>query len=285
MAEKITLATLKKQKSQKQPITMVTCYDFASAVLAQQGGIDSLLIGDSLAQLMLGHSSTINATMEIMVALSAAVRRGAPDVYLIGDMPFLSYQVSIEKAIVNAGEFLTRGGCDCVKVEVDHRHLPTVSALAAAGIPVMAHLGLRPQSIGQIGKYAVQGKTAGAALELAELAKKMEAAGACSILLECVLAQVAGAIAERTELPVISCGSGLECDGQVLVWHDLLDLPGAGTAKFTKKYAKIGSQIQQAIAEYADEVRQKRFPQPEHCYNMKPEELRKFKDQLQKSDS
>jgi len=280
MAEKITLATLKKYKKQAQPITMLTCYDYAAAVLLQQAQIDSLLVGDSLAQVVLGHNSTLPATMDIMITLTAAVRRGAPDVYLVGDMPFLSYQVSIESALINAGRFLTEAGCDCVKLEVDRRYLPTVQALAAAGIPLMAHLGFRPQSIHQSGQPQAAGRSADQALQLVHDALDMLQAGACSILLECVPAPVAKAITQRTELPVISCGSGPDCDGQVMVLHDMLDLPGAGSARFAQVYAHIGNEIRTAVTRYVEQVRQREYPQPHHCYSMKDQQYAEFEKKL-----
>jgi 3-methyl-2-oxobutanoate hydroxymethyltransferase len=280
MAEKITLANLKKYKETGRPITMLTCYDYATAVLMQQAQIDSLLVGDSLAQVILGHDSTLNATMDIMIALTAAVRRGAPDVYLVGDMPFLSYQLSIEKALINAGRFLTEAGCDCVKLEVDHRHLKVVESLCAAGIPVMAHLGFRPQSIHQTGQPVAQGRSARQALQLVRDMDDMVKAGACAGLLECVPAPVAQAIARRTHLPVIGCGSGPHCDGQVMVQHDMLSLPGAGSARFAQAYAQIGAEIRTAVEKYIEDVHQKQYPQPQHCYNMKDEQQAEFEEKL-----
>ena len=280
MSEKVTIATLRQYKQQGQPIAMLTAYDHAVAVLVQQGGVDGILVGDSLAQLVLGHSATINATMDIMITLTAAVRRGAPDVYLVGDMPFLSYQVSVESALVNAGRFLTEAGCDCVKLELHSNQLDLVGRLSDAGIPVMAHLGLRPQQIRQMGRLRAQAQTAETAGDLVRDVADMVQAGACAILLECVPAEVAGAITQRTEVPVLSCGSGPECDGQLLVLHDVLGLPGAGATRFAKNYAPIGDQTRAAVTQYVEEVRQGRYPDAEHSYHIKSAERQRFEQQM-----
>jgi len=238
-------------------------------------------VGDSLAQMVLGYNTTLSATMDIMIALTAAVRRGAPDVYLIGDMPFLSYQVSTEAALVNAGRFLTEAGCDCVKLELDSRYLDLVEKMASAGIPVMAHLGLRPQQIHQMGRLQAQGRTAETAVRLVRDVVDMVAAGACAILLECVPALVGRKISEQVDVPVISCGSGPYCDGQVLVLHDVLSLPGASSAKFVKSFAEVGSAIRTWVGRYIEEVHQGHFPQEKHSYNMKSSEQDKFDKELQ----
>ena len=275
MAEKITLATLKQYKQQQRPITMLTCYDYATAILLEQAGVDSILVGDSLAQVVLGYKTTLPATMDIMVALTAAVRRGAPNVYLIGDMPFLSYQVSPEMAIVNAGRFLADAGCDAVKLEVNTSQLDLVERLATAGIPVMAHLGYRPQSASQSDKV-VQTRSVQRACQLVQDGLEMIAAGACSIMLECVTTAAAQALAEKTDLPVISCGSGPHCDGQVLVLHEILSLPGATGPRFSKSYADIGEQIRTAAGKYVEDIRQKRCPDEDHSYHMSEEHQEQF---------
>ena len=273
---KITLSTLKKYKKESRPFGVLTCYDYATAVLLQEAQIESLLVGDTLSQMILGHPTTLNADMEIMIALTAAVRRGAPDVYLIGDMPFLSYQVSREAAITNAGRFVTEAGCDAVKLEVDHRHLDLVEALSAAGIPVIAHLGIRPQAIHQLDGFRSQGVTAEEGLRIIRDSREMISAGICGILLECVTTEVARAVCGLTDLPVISCGSGKYCDGQVMVLHDILGLPGAGTARFAKTYAHIGEQITQTVRNYIKDIHEKKFPDEEHSYHMKADEKEVF---------
>ena len=280
MDEKITLDTLKQLKQQHQPISMLTCYDYATAVLLQEAQIDSILVGDSLSQVVLGYRTNLNATMDIMITLTAAVRRGAPKVYLIGDMPFLSYQVSQETAIINAGRFLTDAGCDCVKIEVNRCHLELVSRISAAGIPVMAHLGLRPQTIHQLGRFRAQGRTADQAWQLLNDVADMIEAGACAILLECVPASVTQVITQRSTVPVISCGSGPHADGQVLVIHDIMKLPGAVASRFAQSYADIGTQIRTAVSKYCDDVRHKRYPDDKHSYHMKPDEKKLFDDKI-----
>jgi 3-methyl-2-oxobutanoate hydroxymethyltransferase len=279
MSEKVTLATLKKYKQQNQPITMLTCYDYATAILLEQAGIDGIIVGDSLAQVVLGYDSTLQANMDLMVTLTAAVRRGAPNVYLVGDMPFLSYQLSTEQAILNAGKFLREASCDAVKFELDHRYVELVEQLARAGIPVMAHLGYRPQVAGLKAKV-VETRTAEQAEILIRDAQDIAAAGACCLLLECVTTMAAKAVTERADIPVISCGSGPHCDGQVIVLHELLDLPGASAPKFCKKYATLGDQIKQAVQTYIHEVRDRKFPDADHSYHMPPEAQADFEKRL-----
>ncbi len=282
MQTRITLKTLYEAKRNGQPISMITCYDYATAVLLQQAGIQCLLVGDSLAQVILGHDSTLPVTMDMMVALTASVRRGARQAFVIGDMPFLSYTISLDKAISNAGRFMTHAGCDAVKLEVDHRHLDVVAALDRAGIPVMAHLGLRPQAAKQTGLY-FQARVAEDGLKLIEQADAMVRAGAQLLLLECVTAEVAGEIARRVHVPVISCGSGPECDGQVLVLHDLLGLPQASGAKFTKVYGQIGQAIEEAAKQYISDVQERRFPDADHSYHISTEEHLRLKSLLESS--
>jgi len=283
MTEKITLATLKRYKRENRPITMLTCYDYATAMLLEQAGVDGILVGDSLAQVVLGHKNTLPATMDLMIALTAAVRRGAPNVYLVGDMPFLSYQVSPERAVLNAGRFLTEAGCDAVKFEVDHRHRDLIERLSTAGIPVMAHLGYRPQWASQSSRV-VETRSVQRACQLVQNGLDIINAGACSILLECVTTVAARALAERTDLPVISCGSGSYCDGQVLVLHDILSLPGAAQPRFSRTYADIGRQISSAAAQYVEDIKEKRFPDDEHSYHMKPEHQQQFQQWLENRD-
>lgn len=279
MANKRTLTTLRQYKQEKRPIAMLTCYDYATAVLLQEAGVDCLLVGDSLAQMALGHSSTLKATMNIMVALTGAVRRGAPDVYLVGDMPFMSYQVSSEEAIRNAGRFMAEADVDAVKLEVDYRHVGLVAQLCTAGIAVMAHLGYRPQAAHQSDKH-VQSRSAQQAIQLVHDVDAMLDAGVCSILLECVTAETAKAVAERTNVPVISCGSGPYCDGQVLVIHDVLGLPGSAELRFVKRYGDVGDAIRQAATAYVQEVQQGEFPDAKHCFHMKPDEQAKLEEML-----
>jgi len=268
MREKITIQTLLNHKQAGKGISMLTCYDYATATSLEAAEIDTILVGDSLASVLLGYRSTIPAEMDLMIALSLAVRKGAPSAYLIGDMPFLSYQPSIEHAMLNAGRFLKEAQCDAVKLEVSQYHEPIVKALSEAGISVMAHIGLRPQHIDKVGQYKCQGKTIAQAKAIIEDAKRMEDAGATTILLEAVTTEVAQKVTEICTIPVISCGSGPACDGQVLVIHDLLGLPGASDAKFIKQYGQLGLQMTSCIKQYIEEVAVKSFPAPQHCYHM-----------------
>ncbi len=279
MTDKVDLAKLKELKKQSKRFSILTCYDYSTAVLLQEAQVDSLLVGDSLAQVILGYSSTLPATMDVMIPLTAAVRRGAPKVYLIGDMPFLSYQSSIESAILNAGRFMTEAGCDAVKVEVDYRHVETVSALSAAGIPVVAHLGYRPQTSLQSDRI-VESRDLEKAKQLIRDCQAMIEVGAVMILLECVTSRVARAVTELSELPVISCGSGPHCDGQVLVLHEALGLPGAVNPLFSKCYADIGRQINTAASEYSRQVKSGEYPDEAHSYQMDNEVETKFEQWL-----
>lgn len=258
--KKITIGTLRARKREGRKIPMLTCYDFATARLMEEAQIDSLLVGDTYAEVCLGHSTTLPATMEQMVTVAEAVRRGAPTTYLIGDMPYLSYQVSPEEAIRNAGLFMAKAGCDCVKIEVDRLLVNTVRAMATAPIPVMAHLGLKPQWIQRIGGYKVQGKQASDALRIIEDAKMMEDAGAIALLLEAVPVEVAAQITESTDLPVIGCVSGPLCDGQVVVLHDMIGYGGGHPPPSVKQYLQLHDQLVGAFEAYAKDVAEGSFP-------------------------
>lgn len=274
---KITIATLRARKRERRKIAMITCYDHATARLMEEAGIESILVGDTYAEVCLGHLSTLPMTMEHIVTLAEAVRRGAPTAYLVGDMPYLSYQISPQEAIRNAGLFMSRAGCDCVKVEVDRRLVGTVEAMSAATIPVMAHLGLKPQSIQTVGGYRVQGKSPSDALALIEDAKMMEEAGAIALLLEAVPSEVAAIIAESTTLPVIGIVAGPHCDGQVVVLHDMLGYGAGHPPRSVKQYAHLHDVLVGAFRSYAQEVKDGAFPAAEHSVAMEPaayEELR-----------
>ncbi len=252
---------------------MLTCYDFPTAKLMQEAQVDSLLVGDTYAEVCLGHPTTLPATVDHMVTITEAVRRGAPCVYLVGDMPYLSYQVCPEDAIRNAGRFMAEAGCDCVKIEVDRRLVKTVEAMSAATIPVMAHLGLRPQSIQRLGGYKIQGKQAADAQRLIEDAKMMEEAGAIALLLEAVPAEVAGIIAESTELPVIGIVSGPDCDGQVVVLHDMVGYGGGHPPRSVKQYARLYDELTRAFKAYVKDVADRAFPTEAQCVRMDATEL------------
>ncbi len=255
---------------------MLTCYDAATAGILYEAGVDILLVGDSYGQVVLGLDSTLPVTIDMMVAVCAAVRRGAPNALVIGDMPYLSYQISKEEAVRNAGRLVVEAGCDCVKIEVDRCLVDVVEALSRASIPVMAHLGLRPQSVREIGGYKVQGKDADAALELIEEAKLMEQAGAAAFLLEAVPPEPARIITRNTQLPVVGCGAGPYCDGQVLVLHDVVGWTAGRAPKFAKRYGDIRTVIADAAKAYAQEVASGTYPAPEHFYEMSPQEAERL---------
>lgn len=274
---KTTISTLRTRKREGRRISMLTCYDHATALLCEEAELDSLLIGDTYAEVCLGHPTTLPATMDQLVTVAEAVRRGAPSVYLVGDMPFLSYQVSLEEAIRNAGRFLAEAGCDCVKLEVDRHHVPTVEALTAASIPVMAHLGLKPQAIKAIGGYRAQGTTANDARRILEDARMMEEAGAVALLLEAVPKELAAIITGSTALPVIGCVSGPHCDGQVVVLHDILGYSAGHPPPSVKQYLRLHDELVGAFRAYARDVGDGTFPIEERSISMDADELRSLR--------
>lgn len=277
---KVTISCLRKRKRAGSKFTVLTCYDYTTAAMQEEAGIDALLVGDTAGEVILGHATTIPTKLDFLLTITEAVRRGAPSAFLIGDMPFLTYQVSIEDAIRNAGRFVSEAGCDSVKLEVDYRHLDVVAALSRAGIPVMAHLGMRPQSVKQEGGYRAKGRDSASALQLLEDARRFEEAGATSLLLEAVTCEVAERIVDRTELPVIGIASGPSCDGQVVVLHDLLGLGGGHPPSCVKQYADLRSRMIEHFAAYAHEVMTGAFPGPEHCLQMRDGELARLEQQL-----
>jgi len=258
---------------------MLTCYDFATARILDEAKIDCILVGDTYGEVCLGYETTQRVKVDHLVTITEAVRRGAPYAYLVGDMPYLSYQISPEEAIRNAGKFIADAGCDCVKVEVDRRLATTVERMAAATIPVMAHLGLKPQSIQSAGGYRVQGKKAGDAKQLIEDAKIMEEAGAVALLLEAVPTEVAEHISEHTELPVIGICAGPRCDGQVLVFHDMVGYGGGHPPRSAKQYAQIHKPLLNAFHQFATEVRDGVFPPMDTSPQM-PEDQKKLLQKL-----
>ncbi len=251
---------------------MLTAYDYMTATVVEQAGIDALLVGDSLGMVVLGYETTLPVTMADMLHHCKAVARGARSPLLIGDMPFMSYQVSTEEAVRNAGRFLQEAGMDAVKLEGGRERADAVRAISSAGIPVMGHIGLTPQSVSQFGGFVVQGKTAEAAQRLVEDALILQEAGCFSIVLEAVPAQLAGLISSKLDIPTIGIGAGAGCDGQVLVIHDLLGLFDRFTPKFVKQYAQLHGPIVEALESYRDEVIAGQFPTDEHAFAMKDEE-------------
>jgi 3-methyl-2-oxobutanoate hydroxymethyltransferase len=267
---RISIGTLQNRKRDGQKISMVTCYDYSTARIMEEAGIDSLLVGDTYAEVCLGHSSTLPMRLDHLVTIAEAVRRGAPNAYIVGDMPYLTYQVCPEEAIRNAGRFLAEAGCDCIKIEVDRRLVQTVKAMSAATIPVMAHLGLKPQSIHTVGSYKVQGKSADAALELVEDAQMMESAGAIALLLEAVPSEVAKIVTVRASIPVIGIVAGPHVDGQVVVFHDMIGYGGGHPPRSVKRYANLHGVMLQAFKDFVSDVTNGVFPAPENSVAMDP---------------
>lgn len=274
--KKVTILDIQKRKTNKVPITMLTAYDFTAAILVDQANIDIILVGDSLGMVMLGYPGTTQVTMDEMLHHCKAVARGTTAAFLVGDMPFMSYQADMAEAVRNAGRFLKEAGMDCVKVEGGREMADTVRAIARAGIPVMGHIGLTPQTVSQLGGYRIQGKTAASAQSLLEDALALQAAGCFAIVLEAIPAPVAAAITERLSIPTIGIGAGGGCDGQVLVYHDMLGLYDRLQPRFVKEYGKIGETIVTAVQAYADEVRSRAFPAEEHTYPMNEAEEAAF---------
>lgn len=270
--KKVTILDLQEKKQRGEPITMLTAYDYPTALLVDRAGIDIILVGDSLAMVVLGHENTVAVTMEEMLHHCKAVARGAKYPLLVGDMPFLSYQVDRREAVRNAGRFLKEGGMDVVKLEGGQEMADTVKAIVDAGIPVMGHIGLTPQSISKLGGFRVQGKSVEAAKKLLADAQALEEAGAFSIILEAVPDRLAQLITERVKIPTIGIGAGPHCDGQVLVIHDLIGLFDRFTPKFVKRYANIFPILTQALEQYREEVLSGVFPGREHSFTM-PDEI------------
>lgn len=270
--KKVTTLSLRQKKDRGEIITMLTAYDYPTALAMDQAGIDAILVGDSLAMVVLGYENTLPVTMEEMLHHSRAVARGAKSALLIGDMPFMSYQVSVEEATRNAGRFLQQGGMDAVKLEGGRERADAVRSITSAGIPVMGHIGLTPQSINQLGGFRAQGKTAIAARRLVEDALVLEEAGCFSLVLESVPARLAELISKKISIPTIGIGAGVGCDGQVLVTHDLLGLFERFTPKFVKKYADFHHEMQKAFTDYIEDVETERFPAQEHTVEMDDKE-------------
>ena len=273
---KLPLTHLGEMAGRGERIVMVTAYDYPSGRLADAAGIDLILVGDSAAMTVLGHSSTVPATMEEMLMLTRAVTRGAERALVVADLPFGSFQVSDEDAVRNAIRFVKEAGADAVKLEGAGPSLSRAAALVGAGIPVMGHLGLTPQSATLLGGFRAQGKTAAKALQLLDDAVALEQAGCFALVLEAVPAPVAARVSEELTIPTIGIGSGTDCDGQVLVFHDLLGLYDRTSPRFTKRYAEIGVEIQDALERFAGEVRSGVFPTEEHTYAMPEDELAAF---------
>ena len=279
--KKVTTASLLQKKERRTPITMLTAYDYPTALAEDQVGIDAILVGDSLGMVVLGYENTLPVTMDMMLHHCRAVARGATYSLLIGDMPFMSYQVSASEAARNAGRFLQEGGMEAVKLEGGRERLEAVGAITSAGIPVMGHLGLTPQSVNQLGGFRPQGKTAAAARRLLEDARLLEQAGCFSLVLESVPARLAKLVSARLSIPTMGIGAGVGCDGQVLVTHDLLGLFDRFTPKFVKKYADLHGEMQRAFTAYMEDVQARAFPDVDHSVEMDDSEWQQLMSELE----
>lgn len=270
---RVSILDLKAMKRRGENIAMVTAYDYTSAVLVEEAGIPIILVGDSLGMVMLGYDSTVPVTMADMIHHVKAVVRGTGSAHVVGDMPFMSFQADVSEAVRNAGRLLKEGGCQSVKLEGGAGIAETVSKIVQCGIPVMGHIGLTPQAVNQLGGYKVQGKSSKAAVKLMGDAKALEEAGAYSIVLECVPAQLSQLITERLNIPTIGIGAGVHCDGQVQVFQDLLGLNTGYLPKHAGKYADLGTIIKNAVTAYVEDVKSGSFPTPENSFSMKQEVL------------
>jgi 3-methyl-2-oxobutanoate hydroxymethyltransferase len=273
---KLPLPELMEMKRRSEKIVMVTAYDAPAALLADQSGVELILVGDSAAQVMLGHESTVPVTLDEMIFITRAVTRAARRPLVIGDMPFGTYEVSDEQAVGNAIRLIKEGGADLVKLEGAGRMVSRVRAIAESNIGVMAHIGLTPQSATKLGGFRAQGRTADAALKLHDDALALQEAGAFALVLEAVPSPVATRISEALEISTIGIGAGGGCDGQVLVWHDLLGMYHGHTPRFVKRYAEIADEISAALGEYVAEVRSGAFPEEQHTYSIPDDELAEF---------
>ena len=282
---KLALTELVQMKERGDKIVMVTAYDAPGARFADAAGIDLILVGDTAAMVVLGHTSTVPVSMDEMLFMTRTVARAAKRPIVIGDMPFGTYQVSDDDAVRNAVRFVKEGGADVVKLEGAGPSLSRVSAIVGAGIPIMGHIGLTPQSATMLGGFKAQGRTAAKARQLLADAQALEAAGCFSLVLEAVPAAVAAHITETLTIPTIGIGAGAACDGQVLVYHDLLGIEEGTSPRFVKRYANLADEIRGALRSYAEDVRTGAFPQSEHTYSIPEDELELFEAQLQQGGS
>lgn len=273
---KNTIATFKKAKDKGEKLTMLTAYDYSTAKLIDSSGVNGILVGDSLGMVCLGYKDTLSVTMEDMIHHIRAVTKGAENALVVGDMPFMSYQTSTYDAVVNAGRLIKEGEAQAVKLEGGDVVIEQIKAIVKAQIPVMGHIGLTPQSVNMFGGFKVQGKNEKAAKELIDAAKRIEEAGAFSIVLECVPAKLAEIITKEISIPTIGIGAGAGCDGQILVYQDMLGMFSDVSPKFVKKFGDIGQVMQEAFKAYVKEVKEATFPTKEHCFNIDEETLKKL---------
>ena len=273
---KNTVATFAKMKANGEKISMLTCYDYSTAKLEEAAGINAILVGDSLGNVMLGLPDTLSVTMEDMITYGRSVARACHDTMVVIDMPFMSYQVSVEQAVMNAGRLMKEGRANAVKLEGGATVCPQIKAITEAGIPVVAHLGLTPQSVNALGGNRIQGKSEEAAKKLIDDALAIEKAGAFALTLECIPAPLAQLITDKLSIPTIGIGAGAGCDGQILVYQDMLGLFSDYTPKFAKHFAELGKQMKEAFAAYVKEVQAGTFPAEEHTFKMDEDVLNKL---------
>lgn len=276
---KNTAATLMSQKQSGEKITMLTAYDYTTACIADECGVNSILVGDSLGMVMLGYDTTLPVTMEDMIHHTKAVSRGAKNAFIVGDMPFMSYQTSIYDAVVNAGRLIKEGGAHAVKLEGGAAVCPQIKAIVDSSIPVVAHLGLTPQSVNAFGGFKVQGKTYDKAKQIIDDALKIQEAGACAVVLECVPADLAAIITEKLTIPTIGIGAGAQCDGQVLVYQDMLGMTAGHTPKFAKLFADVGALMREGFKAYISETQSGEFPAAEHTFKIDSEIIEKLREE------
>lgn len=273
---KNTVNTFRAAKENGEKITMLTAYDYSTAKLEDEAGVNGILVGDSLGNVILGYEDTISVTMEDMIHHGAAVARGAKNALVVVDMPFMSYQTSVYDAVVNAGRLMKEGRATAVKLEGGKEVCPQIKAITDAGIPVMAHLGLTPQSVNAFGGYKVQGKTEAAAKKLIEDAQAVEEAGAFAVVLECVPAKLAKLVTEKVTIPTIGIGAGADCDGQILVYQDMLGMFSDYTPKFAKRFAEVGEVMKAGFSAYINEVKEGTYPAEEHTFKIDDDVLGKL---------
>jgi len=272
----VTLSKLAEKKALGEPIVMVTAYDYPSGQVAEEAGVDVVLVGDSGAMTVLGYPSTVPVTIDELLILAAAVRRGLSTPLLVGDMPFGSYEISNEQAIANAQRFIKEAGCDAVKLERGGTSVERAKAIIGAGIPVMGHVGLTPQTATALGGYRSQGRTAERALVVMHDAVELQEAGCFSIVFEAIPSALTESIMPSMRIPVIGIGAGPAADGQVLVLHDLLGIYDGHAARFVKRYAAVRKEMLKGVAAFAEDVRRRRYPEPEHGYTMAPDEIERM---------
>ncbi|MGT2745070.1 3-methyl-2-oxobutanoate hydroxymethyltransferase [Streptococcus phocae subsp. phocae] len=273
---KNTVLTFKDAKKTGSKLTMLTAYDYTTAKIVDEAGVNAILVGDSLGMVMLGYDDTIKVTMDDMIHHIAAVSRGTKNALVVGDMPFLSYSTGVRDAVLNAGRIMKEGGANCVKLEGGREVCDVIRAIVAAKIPVCAHIGLTPQAVNALGGFKVQGKDEASAKQLIEDALAVQEAGAFAVVLECVPALLAKKITEVLDIPTIGIGAGVDCDGQVLVYQDMLGMYNDFTPKFVKQFAKVGEVMTKGISQYIEEVQNKTFPEDKHTFKINEDVIDKL---------